>query len=92
MSPTNIMNKMYRIPSAEHPSPIIINTLLSYMSARTPAGTDRIRVGRNPSSVTSAICAALPVLLKMYTPSPKLVRPPPIWDMRSPDQSMRNLK
>lgn len=52
--------RIKRIPSAEKPSPIIISSRLSCLSARTPAGTLNSSVGRNPSSVTSAMLAALP--------------------------------
>ena len=64
---------MYTMPRAEKPSPIIISSLLSYLSARTPAGTLKRRVGRNASKVTSPILAALPVCLTTYTLRPKLV-------------------
>ena len=82
--------RMYIIPSAEQPSPIIISSLRSYRSASTPAGMPSTSVGKNPSSVTRAMLAALPVCWKMYTPRPKLVRPPPMDDTSSPVQSSRN--
>ena len=63
--PLSIQKRIYTIPRAEQPSPIIINSLLSYLSARTPAGTLKTRVGRKPRRVTMAIFAALPVCLKI---------------------------
>ena len=60
-SPFIILINMKSIPRPEKPSPIIIISLLSYLSANAPAGTLNKRVGRNPSKVTSAIPAALPV-------------------------------
>ena len=64
-SPLSMLMSMNMMPSAEHPSPIIIIRRLSNLSAKTPAGTLKRTVGRNPSSVTSAMPAALPVLLNI---------------------------
>ena len=48
-SPFIMQIRIKRIPSAEKPSPIIISSRLSCLSARTPAGTLNSSVGRNPS-------------------------------------------
>nr|WP_301010980.1 hypothetical protein [Faecalibaculum rodentium] len=78
------------MPRAEKPSPIIMRRRLSCRSARVPAGRLRSRVGRNPVRVTRAMLAADPVFWKMYTPSPKLVRPLPMEEISSPAKRRRN--
>ena len=88
--PLCIQMSMKTIPMAESPSPAIMSSLRSYLSASTPAGTLSRSPGRKAISVTSAISAALPVILNTYTPRPKEERPPPIEDMNSPAHRRRN--